>query len=102
MLDELLDRFNKLDPKEQADLTETVTEETKGMLWIPSPGPQTDAYFCKADILLYGGSGGGGKTDLGIGLAVTKHKRSLIMRRKYTDLSFITDRTIEIMGVPLR
>lgn len=247
MLDALLDRFNKLPPKDQIDLTDTVTEETKGMLWIPSPGPQTEAYFCKADVLLYGGcvsgdtefmthggwvrfdkyspglkvrqwdfkenrgsfveplnyikypcnefihfyndlsismvlsedhrmplvwpqtkaiqvkkaidieslskefyiphpsdfmpivlskktcktkripakdgfkycftvptgflvvrhngrvfitgnSGGGGKTDLGIGLAVTKHSRSLLMRRKYTDLAFITDRTIEIMG----
>lgn len=49
-------------------------------------------------IFITGNSGGGGKTDLGIGLAITKHSRSLLMRRKYTDLAFITDRTIEIMG----
>ncbi len=98
MLDELLDRFNKLPTEEQEDLKKTVLEETKGVLWLPSPGPQTDAFFCKADVLLYGGAGGGGKSDLGLGLATTKHSRSLIMRRKYTDLSFLTDRTIEIMG----
>jgi len=98
MLDELLNRFNGLSSEDQADLTETVIEETKGVRWIPNPGPQTDAHFCLADVLLYGGAGGGGKSDLGLGLATTKHQRSLVMRRKYTDLSFLTDRTIEIMG----
>jgi LAGLIDADG DNA endonuclease family protein len=29
--------------------------------WVPSPGPQTEAYFCEADCLLYGGEPGGGK-----------------------------------------
>ena len=57
MLDELLSRYQDLPEEEQAELTETVAEETEGMLWIPSPGPQTEAYFCKADILLYGGAG---------------------------------------------
>ena len=98
MLDALLNRFNNLSTKDQDDLTKTVIEETKDMRWIPSPGPQTDAYFCKADVLLYGGAGGGGKSDLGLGLATTRHQRSLVMRRKYTDLSFLTDRAIEIMG----
>lgn len=30
------------------------------LLWAPNPGPQTDAYFSDADILLYGGQAGGG------------------------------------------
>jgi hypothetical protein len=63
------------------------------MKWIPNPGPQTDAYFCPADVLLYGGQGGGGKSDLGLGLAFTAHKRSLIMRRKYANLA-LTERAI--------
>lgn len=33
----------------------------KGKKWIPNPGPQTEAYFSKADVLLYGGAPGGGK-----------------------------------------
>lgn len=67
-------------------------------VWIPTPGPQTDAYFSKADILLYGGQGGGGKTDLGLGLAFTQHQRSLIMRRMYANLDAIIDRAKEIDG----
>lgn len=29
--------------------------------WLPNPGPQTAAYYCEADELLYGGEAGGGK-----------------------------------------
>ena len=68
------------------------------MLWIPNPGPQTDAFYCKADVLLYGGQGGGGKSDLGLGLAFTEHRRSLLMRRQYANLSALTERAIAING----
>lgn len=98
MLQELLADFTDQTPAKQAAAKVIIDKAVKGRKWIPSPGPQTDAYFCKADVLLYGGAGGGGKTDLGIGLAITKHLRSLIMRRKYTDLAFLTDRSIEIWG----
>lgn len=64
--------------------------------WQPNPGPQSDAYFSKADELLYGGEPGGGKTDLSLGLAFTCHKRTLFMRREYTDLGFATERAIKI------
>jgi hypothetical protein len=40
---------------------------------VPNVGPQTEAYFCEADELFYGGQAGGGKTDLLIGLALTAH-----------------------------
>lgn len=98
MFNDVLDRFCQLPAEQQEEITEAVEVETGNMLWVPNPGPQTEAYFCQADILLYGGAGGGGKSDLGLGLAVTRHSRSLVMRRKYTDLAFLTDRTIEIMG----
>lgn len=32
-----------------------------GMKWCPNPSPQTAAYYCEADQLLYGGEAGGGK-----------------------------------------
>ena len=32
------------------------------------PGPQTQAYFSLADVLLYVGEAGGSKTDSGLGL----------------------------------
>ena len=60
-------------------------------LWVPTAGPQLDAYLSEADVLLYGGQAAGGKTDLGLGLAFTQHERSLIIRRQYTDMKGITD-----------
>jgi hypothetical protein len=66
--------------------------------WLPTPGPQADAYHCPAQLLLYGGAGGSGKSDLGLGLAFTAHRRSLILRRHYANLSGLTDRAIEING----
>ena len=69
-------------------------------VWTPDPSnrPQVEAYESKADLLLYGGAAGGGKTDLLIGLAVTRHKRSVIFRRAYGDLDGIEQRLIEILG----
>lgn len=64
--------------------------------WQPLPGPQTLAYFSEADILLYGGSAGGGKTDLGLGLARNEHWRSIVFRRVFPALRAIVDRSREI------
>src|ERR1044071_2356525 len=67
--------------------------------WVPNPGPQTDAYHSVADVLLYGGQGGGGKSDLGLGLAFSgPHRRALILRRKYVHLGGLIDRAKEING----
>lgn len=64
--------------------------------WAPQPGPQLEAFVCKADQLLYGGAAGGGKTALGIGLALTKHRRTLFVRREATQLQPVVD---ELMGL---
>ena len=71
-----------------------------GPLWAPEPGnaPQIAAYNSPADILLYGGAAGGGKSDLLLGLAVTAHRRAVIFRRAYTDLLAMEERLIAIMG----
>lgn len=55
--------------------------------WLPNPGPQTDAYLSDADLLLYGGAAGGGKSQLLLGLAMTKHQDSAIFRQAYPDLA---------------
>ena len=59
-------------------------------------GPQAEAYHCEADELFFGGSAGSSKTDLGLGLALTAHRRSLILRRVNKDaLKFSsTDRVV--------
>lgn len=97
-LDDVLARLSALPEADRQAVVEEATRATAGMKWIPSPGPQTEAYFSPADVLLYGGQGGGGKTDLGIGLAFTAHRRSLILRRKYANLGSLTERAIEVNG----
>lgn len=100
LLDELVGRLEKMPPKERAKIAEQVHAfKTKNRIaWVPNPGPQTDAYYSKADVLLYGGQAGGGKSELLLGLAFNAHTSSLIMRRQYTDLGAITKRAIEING----
>jgi hypothetical protein len=66
--------------------------------WTPSPGPQTMAYESLADVLGYGGEPGGGKSQLLLGLAFTRHKRSFIMRRQYADLSALIEDALKIHG----
>jgi hypothetical protein len=65
---------------------------------MPLPGPQTLAYQTPADVIGYGGSAGGGKTDLALGLAITAHHHSLILRREAVHLRAIQDRAREILG----
>ena len=97
-LDEVLERYGALPKAEQEKIAELAIEATKDRLFVPNPGPQTDAYFSKADLMLYGGQGGGGKSHLLLGLAVSEHINTLIMRRRYNDLTGITREAIKMVG----
>jgi len=97
-LDEVLERLTRLPEKDRLDLIEEATNATNDLIWVPNPGPQTDAYFCDADELLYGGEAGGGKSDLVIGSALTSHKRSLVLRRTNKEASKMVERFVEIIG----
>ncbi len=66
--------------------------------WLPQSGPQLAAYHSKADLLLYGGAAGGGKSDLILGWAINESERAVIFRQKFTDMTGLTDRLLEIMG----
>jgi hypothetical protein len=89
------------------DLAEYMTEAEKAEMdmllssglpaWIPLPGPQTEALDSKADIIFYGGAAGGGKTDLLIGLATTKHHQSVIYRREGTQHKAIIRRICDMV-----
>lgn len=94
-LAELLAIIGAMSPEQKAALDKQIAPElAKG--WLPNPGPQADAYHSKADLLLYGGAAGGGKTDLIVGLALTKHQRTVIFRRSYPDLNDISERLLTV------
>lgn len=76
----------------------SLTDVKQKYKFIPSPGPQTEAYFSKADILLFGGEAGGGKSGLLLGLALNEHERSLIVRSQFTDLNALTDELVKFYG----
>lgn len=82
---------------QQAELDELLADEL-AMKWLPAPGPQSDAYFSRADILLFGGGAGGGKSQLLIGLALQEHERSVIFRRSFGDVSALADDLVAITG----
>jgi len=79
--------------EEQAEMDRGLFEETP--LWVPLPGPQTWAYNSPADILFYGGSAGGGKSDLLLGLACNEHDTSIIYRRQTTQLVALQSRLLD-------
>jgi hypothetical protein len=73
-------------------------------LWQPNPdrdglpNPQRLALESPADVLGYGGSGGGGKTDLLLGLAGTQHKKAIVFRRVFKNLRGIIERSRELFS----
>lgn len=69
-------------------------------IWAPHPEnePQCRAFDCEADETLYGGSAGCGKTDLLIGTAATRHKKSALFRKQQTDAKAMIDRAGEVLG----
>lgn len=98
MLDELLAELKSMPAKEKAALVACVIEERVKHPFIPNDGPQNQAYYCEADITLFGGSPGGGKSGLLIGLGLNVHHRSLIIRKSFADLGGLLDTTEKIVG----
>ena len=98
MLDEILARYGALPEDRRAKVEAQVRAGTKDMRWVPNPGPQTRAYFSQADVLLYGGEPGGGKSQLILGLAFNEHQQVLVMRREYGDLDGLINDALRIHG----
>jgi hypothetical protein len=97
-LEDLLGRVKALPPDKKAALQKDAMLATAGRLWVPNVGPQSGAHFSLADETFYGGQAGGGKTDLAIGLSITEHRRSLILRRINKDAVKLVERLAEIVG----
>lgn len=68
--------------------------------WLPDARnePQLQAYYSDADLMLFGGAAGGGKSDLLCGIALNDHQNSVIFRKQSTDLRGIEERLIELAG----
>lgn len=96
LLDDILTRLTEAGQDEKAALKARAVADTP--VWVPNVGPQTNACFTLADETFYGGQAGGGKTDLGLGLAITQHSRSLILRRINKDAVKLVERVEEIVG----
>ncbi len=85
------------------NLTQRVLET--GDVWDPlvdvekptCPTPQAQALKCPADELFYGGAAGGGKSDLLLGAALTRHSRSIIFRREFKQIKALEDRVGDIL-----
>lgn len=97
-LEELFDELCAAPEKVPADAAADAIEQTAGFVWVPNPGPQTEAYYCEADELFYGGQAGGGKSDLLIGLALTAHTDSALLRRLNDDAKELAKRARVIAG----
>lgn len=98
LLDDVISRLHVLPDGRRDELINEAIEATKEMVWVPNPGPQTTAFNSLADELYYGGQAGGGKSDLGVGLALTRHDQSLILRRYTADADSLAERTCSILG----
>lgn len=98
LLDDLINRIQTMTPEERAEAEAMADQATGNMVWIPQPGPQTEAYLSEADEVFYGGQAGGGKTDLGLGLALTAHKRTLVLRRVGKEARKMLERVEGILG----
>lgn len=98
LIDRLRNQIMSMPEGERDDLLDKLVGLGDSMKFIPSPGPQTRAFFSNADMLLYGGEAGGGKTSIINGLALCAHKRSLIMRRQYVDLAPVIDDCLRLYG----
>lgn len=84
-----LHRQNSLSSEEKESLFHQLSAKLKDYpspVWCPQAGPQSAAYLSEADELFFGGAAGGGKSDMLLGLGLTGHVRSLILRNEGSQL----------------
>lgn len=98
MLDDIMARLASMPSKQKQEVMARVAESMKKQVWVPNPGPQYEAFHSRADELFYGGAAGGGKTEMGLGLALTQHRRSLMLREYLDDARDMAERMLTIAG----
>lgn len=98
LLDEIIARVESKPPAERQRIVEEVHEATRHMAAVPNPGPQTDAYLSEADILLYGGQAGGGKSFLMLLWGINEADSGIIFRRELTQTDGLEADGKQIVG----
>lgn len=85
-------------PDEREEIKRLLDNDLSHHIWRAQVGRQSEAADSLAFVTGYGGSAGGGKSDLICGLAATEHKRSAIFRREKVQTEGIIQRLGEILG----
>jgi hypothetical protein len=98
LLDDVIAKLNDKPPAVRQQAIAGALKATAHLPWVPNPGPQTSAFYCEADELLFGGEAGGGKSDFLLGLALDNHQQSRILRRVNKDVSDLGERLVQIIG----
>ena len=99
-LETLIDHIDRMPADERVALQKQLDEAgvlDQFSVWRPQAGPQTEGYFSKADLTLYGGAAGGGKTDLIAGLALFAHHKAAIFRQSLKSLKGLSERMNTLM-----
>ncbi len=94
LLSTLISRLDSLAPDEIRELREKLKPH---LPWTSLPGAQAVACNNPADELFFGGKAGAGKSDLLIGLGLTRHRKTLFLRREATQLQEATSRARELL-----
>lgn len=99
-LDAVLSHLTGLPPKQLQQVAERVAraKAESGRRMTPNPGPQTEAYLSNADVLLYGGQAGGGKTLLELGWGINEADSGIIFRRERTQTDGLEKEGKKIIG----
>jgi len=88
-----------LSREDKAVLDQLLAKEL-ALSWHPDSRnePQLQAYYSEADLILFGGAAGGGKTDLLCGVALNNHQNAVIFRKQSTDLRGLEERLLALAG----
>jgi hypothetical protein len=99
ILQELTEIYMNGSEEEQANVLHLVEDYLgEEKVWTPNDGPQMDAYYSEADVLLYGGAAGGGKTHLELGWAINEAQSGIIFRRETTQTDGLEKEGKNIIG----